>query len=1055
MSGIREETMINNIIHFSVYRKYVVLLLTTGLALLGFFAYQKLPIDAVPDITNNQVQVATQVEGLIPEEIERSVTYPVESAMRGIAGVTQVRSITRFGLSLVTVVFEDEVDIYRARQLVSERIATVQSELPPNVTPKLGPVTTGLGEIFHYALKMETKPKSDEEKIRKLMELKNLQEWYVKPRILTVKGIAEVNTIGGYETQYHVQPNSEAMARYGIHFKEIQAALESSNKNVGGGYIEQTSEQFLVQARGLFRSIKDIESVPVKSLENFRTVTISDIAKVKIAKELRTGAALVGGEEVVIGSPLMLIGENSRTVAAAVGERVKEIAKGLPDGVKLEVIYDRSTLVNTTLHTVLHNLVTGAALVVVILLLLLGNVRAAVITAIIIPLSLLSTFILMKLFNISGNLMSLGALDFGIIVDGAVIVVDNCVRHVHKKAQELKRTLRKEEIQELVYDSALEIRRAAGFGQLIIVIVFLPIFALVGIEGKMFKPMAATFCFAVIGALILSFTTVPALASLLFTSNVKDREPPLMQWFNRLYKPTLHFVLRRRWQVVAAGALSVMIGVVLFFRLGGEFLPQLDENAFSVQLVRPVNISLTQAVRLEEFTEAIIKKVPEVQSVFGRLGTSEVATDPMGVNNSDTYVPLKPRDEWPKVNGRVRTKEEIVDTLYKELDETVPGQRFLISQPVEERMNEIIEGTRADVTIKVFGDDMKTLSEITEKIADVIRGIKGAGDVELELKGTSPLLQVTPKESTLKGLGVPSLEVLDTVGIAVGGREAGYLYDGIKRYPIIVRLSAEERGNLDAIRKLPVGIGPSTNMPLKDVAKIEFTDAYSSISREESKRRAAVLINLRGRDISSFVAEAQRVVTEKIKFPSGYYLDWGGNFKNLEEASLRLSVLTPIALILVLLMIYAAFQSVSETLLIFSCVPLALVGGVLGLIFNRLPFSISAGVGFIALSGIAVLNGVVLVNYFDQLKKENISGEEIVVRGALLRLRPVLMTALVDIFGFLPMMLSHGLGAEVQKPLASVVVGGIVSSTLLTLLVLPALYLMLERFQKRRANEPS
>lgn len=1045
--------MINRIIHFSVYHKYLVLLATAALALFGFLSYQKLPIDAVPDITNNQVQVATQVEGLIPEEIERAVTYPIESAMSGIAGVTQVRSITRFGISLVTVVFEDEVDIYRARQLVSERISTVASELPPGTNPKLGPVTTGLGEIFHYALKMEKKPADEEEKTRQLMELKKLQDWYVKPRLLTVKGVAEVNTIGGYETQYHVQPKPELMARYGIHFKDIQVALENSNKNVGGGYIEQTSEQFLVQARGLFRSIKDIQAVPVKSLESFRTITIGDVAEVKIAKELRTGAALVNGEEVVIGSALMLIGENSRTVASAVGARVKEIAKGLPEGVKLEVVYDRSDLVNSTLKTVLHNLATGAALVLIILLLLIGNMRAAIITAIMIPLSLLATFIFMKLFNISGNLMSLGALDFGIIVDGAVIVVDNCVRHVFDKGQELKRKLTKSEIQELVYQSAVEIRRAAGFGQLIIVVVFLPIFALVGIEGKMFKPMAATFCFAVIGALILSFTTVPALAGLLFTTSVKDEEPFLMRLFHRFYDPALRFVLHHRWKVVLGGIASFIVGIVLFMRLGGEFLPQLDENALSVQVVRPVNISLTQAVKLEEIAEAIIKKVPEVQNVFGRLGTSEVATDPMGVNNSDTYAPLKPRDEWPKVGGRVRTKDEILDALYKELEETVPGQRFLMSQPIEERMNEIIEGTRADVTVKVFGDDMKVLSEITEKIGDVIRQVKGAGDVELELKGTSPLLQITPKEGTLKGLGVPSLEVLETVGIAIGGREAGYLYDGIKRFPIVVRLGSEERANLNAIRKLPVSIGPSTNIPLGEVAKIEFTEAYSSISREESKRRAAVLINLRGRDTSSFVEEAQKTVTEQVKFPSGYYAEWGGNFKNLEEASVRLSVLTPIALLLILMMIYAAFQNVSETLLIFSCVPLALVGGVLGLILNGLPFSISAGVGFIALSGIAVLNGVVLMNYFSQLKKENYHGEELVTRGALLRLRPVLMTALVDIFGFLPMMLSHGAGSEVQKPLASVVVGGIVSSTILTLLVLPCLFLIMEKRSYKVAKE--
>lgn len=1038
--------MINRIIHFSVYHKYLVLLITAGIALVGFLSYRKLPIDAVPDITNNQVQVFTVAQGFVPEELERAVTYPIESAMSGIAGVTQVRSVTRFGLSLVTVVFEDDVDIYRARQLVSERITTVSSEIPPGTTPKLGPVTTGLGEIFHYSLKMEKAPVNDEEKTRQLMELKNIQEWYVKPRLLTVKGVAEVNTIGGYETQYHVQPKPTLMARYGIHFKDIQLALENSNKNVGGGYVEQTSEQFLVQARGLFRGIQDIRSTPVKSLESFRTITIGDIANVTLAKELRTGAALVRGEEVVIGSVLMLIGENSRTVSSAVGERIKEIEKGLPQGVKLEVQYDRSDLVNSTLNTVIHNLLTGASLVIIILLLLIGNIRAAIITAVVIPLSLLITFIFMKFFNISGNLMSLGALDFGIIVDGAVIVVDNCVRHIHQRGVDLKRKLSRKEIQALVYESAVEIRKAAGFGELIIVVVFLPIFALVGIEGKMFKPMAATFCFAIVGALVFSFTTVPALASVLFTTNIEDKEPLLMRLSHKLYERTLNYVLYHRRKAILAGIASFLIGVGLFLRLGGEFLPQLDEGAFSVQMISPPNTNLTQSLKLQALGQKVITDFPEVKNIFGRIGTSEVATDPMGVNMSDTYVPLKPRAEWPKVNGHVRTKEELITAVQNRLLAEVPGQHYLFSQPVEERMNEIIEGTRADVTVKVFGDDLNVLSDITQKLGETIRQVKGAGDVELELKGKSPLLQITPKSGTLQGLGVPSLEVLETVGIAVGGQEAGYLYDGIKRYPIIIRLSEEERSDLNSLKQLPVGIGPATNVPLNQLAKIEFTDAYSSISREQTKRRAAVLINLRGRDTAGFVEEAQKVVAEKIKFPSGYYLEWGGNFKNLEEASIRLSILTPIALVLVLMMIYAAFQSVGQTLLIFSCVPLALVGGVLGLIFNGLPFSISAGVGFIALSGIAVLNGVVMMNYFNDLKKQKLQGEDLVKRGALLRLRPVLMTALVDIFGFVPMMLSQGLGSEVQKPLASVVVGGIISSTLLTLLVLPSLYLVFERF---------
>lgn len=1047
--------MINRIIHFSVYHRFLVLALTVVLALIGLYSYQQLPIDAVPDITNNQVQVNTRAEGFIPEELERSVTFPIENAMSGVEGVTQVRSVTRFGLSQVTVVFDDNVDVYRARQLITERITSVMTELPPGLVPKLGPVTTGLGEIFHYALKMEKQPASEEEKIRQLMELRNIQEWQIKPRLLTVKGVAEVNTIGGFETQFHVQPKPSLMARYGIHFKDIQSALESSNKNVGGGYVEETSEQFLVQARGLFKSIDDIKAVPVKSLESFKTITIGDLAEVKIAKELRTGAALVRGEEVVIGSVLMLINENSRIVSSAVGERIKEIEKTLPAGVKIEVQYDRSDLVNSTLKTVLHNLATGAILVVVILLLLIGNARAAFITAVIIPLSLLFTFILMKVFKISGNLMSLGALDFGIIVDGAVIVVDNCVRHVHTLSQSLQRSLTKAEVEKAVFDASVEIRKAAGFGQLIIIVVFLPIFGLVGVEGKMFKPMASTFCFAVVGALLLSFTMVPALASLLFTSSVKDQEPWLMKALHKLYEPALLFVLKHRRKTLIGGVASVLIGVGLFLSLGGEFLPQLDEGSFSIQIVRPVNISLSQSVKLEELSEKIIAKAPEVATVFGRIGTSEVATDPMGVNSTDTYIPLKPKSEWPKINGRVRTKEEVVEGIYKELTESIPGQRYLVSQPVEERMNEIIEGTRADVTVKVFGDDLKILADLTSQLSNVIKQVPGAGDVELEQKGTSPLLQITPKQKTLKGLGIPSLDVLETVGIAIGGQEAGYLYDGIKRYPIIIRLSEDQRSNLKSIKELPVGIGPSTTIPLGEVANVGFTEAYSSISRESQKRRSAVLINLRGRDTSGFVEDAQKQVSSKIKFPSGYYSEWGGNFKNLQEASLRLSFLTPLALLLVLFMIYAAFQSMSETILIFSCVPLALVGGVLGLIINGLPFSISAGVGFIALSGIAVLNGVVLVNYFDELKEKNLNGENLVTKGALLRLRPVLMTALVDIFGFLPMMLSHGAGSEVQKPLASVVVGGIISSTILTLFVLPSLYLLMEKKLKSPINSSS
>jgi cobalt-zinc-cadmium resistance protein CzcA len=1041
---VKDQGFISKIIHFSVYHRGTVLMLTALVAIVGWVSFQSLPIDAVPDITNVQVQINTSVEGLAPEEIERNVTFPVQTAMGGIAGVTQVRSITRFGISSVTVAFEDQMDVYKARQLISERLQGVQGQLPKGAHPKLGPVSTGLGEIYHYTIEAE-KIASGNDRVKQLMEIRALQDWFVKPRLLTVKGVAEVNTIGGFEKQFHIQPNPSKMGRYGLHFSDLSDSLDRVNQNVGGGYVQQTAEQFLVQGIGLFKSIEDIQSVPIKSLETLKTITIGDVAGVSLATELRTGAALVRGRETVLGSVFMLLDENSRTVSTRVGERIKEIQKSLPSGYKIEPLYDRSDLVNATLKTVEHNLVLGAVLVIIVLLFLVGNVRAALITAITIPLSLLMTFIVMKRLGISGNLMSLGALDFGIIVDGAVIVLENCVRTIHEKTRQFKRSLTKKELQRTVYEAAMEIRTAAGFGELIIVVVFLPIFALVGIEGKMFKPMAATFSIAVVCALILSFTTAPALAGLLLTGNVSESEPWLMRLIKKGYEPFLAYSLKIRKRVVGIGLGAIVLGAILFGSLGGEFLPQLDEGSLTLQFVRPVNISIDQSVALQAKSEEIIMTFPEVETVFSRIGTAEIATDPMGVNLSDTYVMFKNSSLWPKVEGHRLSKTEVATAIKERLEEQLPGQRALLSQPIQMRFNELLEGTRADVSVKVFGDDMDKLAEVTKQIAEVIGKVQGAGDVEVELKGTSPILKVTPKEGILHKLGVSSREVLETVNVALGGEEVGYLYEGIKRFPIVIRLNEKDRSDLSAIKALPVGIAANTTIPLSEAATIKFDQAYGSVSREQSKRRAAVMINPRGRDTESFVNEAQVQVAALVKLPPGYYVEWGGNFKNLQEASSRLLVLTPLALILVLMMIYAAFKNVYETALIFSGVPLALVGGVLGLILNRLPFSISAGVGFIALSGIAVLNGVVLMNYFNDLRRQGMAGEQLVKEGALIRLRPVLMTALVDIFGFLPMMLSTGVGAEVQRPLATVVIGGIVSSTLLTLIVLPSLYLLFEK----------
>lgn len=1036
--------MINRIIHFSVYHRGVVLFATALLALFGWYSFTHMAIDAVPDITNIQVQVFAQAGGLSAEQAERSITFPIEKSMGGISGVTQVRSLSRFGLSVVTVIFRDGTDVYRARQLVSERLQGIVSDLPQGVEPKLGPISTGLGEIFFYSLSFEQPNEGDY--LSRLMELRSIQEWIVKPRILTVPGVAEVNTIGGFEKQFHVQPNPEKMRRYGVSFDSIVDALKNSNANVGGGYVQQSGEQFVVQGSGLLSTIEDIEETPLRPLNSLTTLTIKDIAKVVLASELRTGAALVRGEEAVLGTAMMLLGENSREVSHNVAERVAEVSQSLPKGVKLEVLYDRSDLVNQTLGTIEHNLLTGAALVIIILLLLLGNLRAALITAAIIPLSLLFTFIFMKWFNISGNLLSLGALDFGIIVDGAVIVLDHCVRKLHDAGATLKRSLSKAEVQRVVYEASLEIRQAAGFGQLIVVVVFLPVLALTGIEGKMFQPMAATFALAIFCALVLSFSTVPALAATFLRGKVTEGDPWLMRQAERLYAPVFAKAIRFRFLAITFGILSILLGVVLFSRLGGEFLPQMDEASRTLQFVRPVNVSLDQAIKLQQKSEKIITEFRQVKAVFSRIGTAEVATDPMGVNLADTFVTFHDRSEWPTGENAPETWAELTSQMVNRITEEVPGQRVLVSQPIQMRFNELLEGTRADVSVKVFGDEFQSLVETSEKIAAAVRSIPGAGDVEVELQGTSPILKITPNQKFLSPLGVPKGQVLETISTALGGEEVGFVYEGVRRYPVIVRLEEALRSDLSVIRALPVELGERTLAPLSQAASVEFDESYGVVNREQAKRRVAVLINPRGVDTETFVNAAQKKVANEVKLPEGSYLEWGGNFKNLIQARNRLAVFAPVALLLVLAMVYWAFGSVAQTMLIFMGVPFALVGGVIGLMLNGLPFSISAGVGFIALGGISVLNGVVLVNCFNDLRAQGLRSVELVRKGTALRIRPVLMTALVAIFGFVPMMISTGVGAEVQRPLASVVIGGLFSSTLLTLVVLPILYLVFERF---------
>lgn len=1041
--------MVNKIIEFSVKNRNLVLVFTFFFMIAGWMAFKNLSIDALPDITNIQVSVNTQVEGLAPEETERTITIPIETSMNGIASVTHVRSLTKFGLSQVVINFEDGVDIYKARQQVSERLQSVLDDLPPGASPQLGPVTTGLGEIYFYTVEAD-KIATGEDRIEQLMELRAIQEWVIRPRLMTVKGVAGIDTNGGYEKQYHIQPDIAKMAQLGLGFDEIEMALTKTNKNVGGGYIQHEGKQFLVQAIGLFQTPDDIKRVPIKSLETLQTITIGDVATVTLAAPQRTGAALVDGKQAVVGIALLLSGENSRTVAVEVDKKINEIRKNLPQGTHIKTIHNRSDLVNATIDTVMHNLMIGAALVVVILLLLVGNFRAAAVTAAMIPLSLFFTFLMMNWQGMSGNLMSLGALDFGIIVDATVIVLENCVRKIHERTRSLGRSLNQTERDETITAATIEMREASGFGQLIILAVFLPIFALTGIEGKMFKPMAAAFSFALLGALIFSFTVAPALASLLLRGNIKDNEPWLMRFFKKIYQPVLNKTLSNGRATVLFAMVSVLFGVFLFSRMGSEFLPQLDEGSQVIMIVRDVNIGIDDAITMQEKSEEIIKSFPEIKGTFSRLGTAEIATDPMGIHQADTFIVFQEQKDWPEINGKKRTKEELIEAMLTKLNENIPDQESILSQPIQMRFNELLEGTRADISLKIFGDDLRDLLENSEKIETLLKEVPGAGDVEAEMSDTSPVLKINPNGELLLKLGVGVDVVLDAVSTAVGGKESGFLFEGVRRFPIMLRLSEKDRSDLETLKNIPIEVGPNLTMKLKELADIKFDEGFGTIIRENGKRRTAVLINPRGRDTQSFVKEAKQTLEAQIKLTEGSYFEWGGNFKNMEKAQGRLLILTPVVLCLVFMMIYFVFRDVAQTLLIFSGVPLALVGGALALEINHLTFSISAGIGFIALSGIAILNGVVLISYFNQLKSEGHSGRDLVMRGSMMRLRPVLMTALVDIFGFLPMMLSHGIGSEVQKPLATVVIGGILSSTILTLIVLPAVYLMLEKRKMQR-----
>ncbi|HET6396133.1 MAG TPA: CusA/CzcA family heavy metal efflux RND transporter [Pseudoxanthomonas sp.] len=1045
--------MFERIIRFAIEQRWLVLLAVLGMAALGVFSYQKLPIDAVPDITNVQVQINTEAPGYSPLETEQRITFPIETAMAGLPGLQQTRSLSRYGLSQVTVIFKDGTDIYFARQLVNERIQSVREQLPAGVRAAIGPISTGLGEIFLWTVEAKPGAKKPDGTPYTATDLREIQDWIIKPQLRNVPGVTEINSIGGFEKEYQVSPHPERLSAYGLTLADIVAALERNNANVGAGYIERRGEQYLIRAPGQVRSMDDIRNVILGSAGS-TPIRIRDVADVEIGRELRSGAATVNGQEVVLGTVFMLIGENSRTVSQAVAKKMVEINRTLPAGIEAITVYDRTTLVDKAIATVKKNLLEGAVLVIAVLFVFLGNIRAAVITALVIPLSMLFTFTGMVGQKVSANLMSLGALDFGIIVDGAVVIVENCVRRLaHAQAHHGRPLTLKERLHE-VFAASQEARRPLLYGQLIIMIVYIPIFALTGIEGRMFHPMAFTVVTALLAAMILSVTFVPAAVALFIGKRVAEKENALMAAAKRGYAPLLDRAMTARPVVVTAAVVAVVLSGLLATRLGSEFVPSLNEGDFAIQALRMPGTSLTQSVAMQQQLERTLKaKFPEIERVFSRTGTAEIAADPMPPNISDAYVMLKPHEQWPKPR---KTRDELVAAVQAEVAK-LPGQNYEFSQPIQLRFNELISGVRADVAVKVFGDDMDQLNTTAEQIAGVLRGIDGAAEVNVEQTTGLPMLTVAIDREKAARYGLNIGDVQDTVAAATGGREAGTLFEGDRRFDILVRLPEELRADLEAIKRLPIALpkadgGRTRFIPLGEVAELQLAPGPNQVSREDGKRRVVVSANVRGRDIGSFVAEAQQALQQQVKVPPGYWTTWGGQFENLQSASARLRVVVPVSLLLVFTLLFAMFGNLKDGLLVFTGIPFALTGGVLALWMRGIPLSISAAVGFIALSGVAVLNGLVMLSFIRGLREQGLPLDQAIREGALTRLRPVLMTALVASLGFVPMAIATGTGAEVQRPLATVVIGGILSSTALTLLVLPVLYRIAHRRDEDEEN---
>ena len=1038
--------MLERILRFAIHQRWLILLAVLGMAVLGVYNYQRLPIDAVPDITNVQVQINTEAPGYSPLEAEQRITFPIETAMAGLPNLEQTRSLSRYGLSQVTVIFKDGTDIYFARQLINERIQEVRDQLPPGVEASMGPIATGLGEIFMWTVEPEDGARKPDGGEYTPTDLRTIQDWIVRPQLRNIPGVTEINTIGGYIKQFHVTPDPARLIGYGLSFRDVLGALAQNNANVGASYIEKSGEQYLIRAPGQVTTMNEIGDIVIRTVQGV-PIRIKDVAEVLLGKELRTGAATENGREVVLGTVFMLLGENSRAVSQRVAAKLVEVNRTLPQGVVAQTVYDRTTLVDRTIATVSKNLLEGAVLVVMVLLALLGNWRAALLTAAVIPLSMLFLITGMVENQVSANLMSLGALDFGLIVDGAVIIVENCLRRLALEQHRAGRLLVRDERFQVVFEATREVFLPSLVSVIVVALVNIPIFTLTGVEGKMFHPMAFTVVVALLGALILSVSFVPAAVAILITGRIEEKENQAMQWARRTYRWILDFVLVNRVPTVVAATVVVVLSALLATRMGAEFAPSLDEGDILMHALRIPGTSLTQAIEMQRVLESRLKDFPEVDKIFAKIGTAEIATDPMPPSVADVFVMLKPRAEWPDPK---RSKDDLLRAM-QEAAEQIPGNNYEFTQPIQMRFNELISGVRSDVAVKVFGDDLDTLLKSGEEIAELLEQIPGTADVKVEQMTGLPVLTVQMDRQKISRYGLNVAEVQEVIELAVGGKAAGQVFEGDRRFDLLVRLPERLREDLDALKRLPIplpGTGTTADggevrpayVILGEVASFEVAPGPNQVSRENGKRRTVVTANVRGRDLGSFVSEAQTRIKAEIKLPEGYWLDYGGTFEQLASAAARLQVVVPLSLLLIFGLLFMTFGSAKDAALVFSGVPLALTGGVAALWLRGIPLSISAGIGFITLSGVAVLTGLVIVACIRDLRAQGMELDEAIVEGALTRLRPVLMIALVASLGFLPMAFNIGTGAEVQRPLATVVIGGIMSSTLLTLLVLPALY---------------